>query len=252
HSTAILGALMNFPDSRFAILTNESIEASFKPLNETYRNILPIFGAHPLSNLFNQNPILLVEGDDDVRIWQQVIRTTNGEIKFYPCSVGGVDHMNEHETSVIEIIKGVYDDAKAFSLRDKDDSSENIDDILPLIRFKLSCRAAENLFLTDEVLSSLDTTWDTLQLDIEKWLVSYPEHQYFSTMEAFKKSNYDRKEFDLKDARNILIGLVTSKPWEVAVGQVIGKLVLKQLPLNFNINKLCNYLGNKLTNHLRV
>ena len=151
---------------------------------------------------------------------------------------------------VIDIVKGVYDNAKAFSLRDKDDGNENIDDILPLIRFKLSCRAAENLFLTDEVLSGLNTNWNTLQSDIEKWLATYPEHQYFTTMESFKNSNYDRKEFDLKDVRNILIGLATSKPWEVVVGQTIGKLVLKELPLDFGDNKLCNYLGLKLTNHL--
>jgi len=46
-------------------------------------------------------------------------------------------------------------------------------------------------------------------------------------MQAFQESNYDRKEFDLKDVRNILIGLVTSKPWEIAVGQVIGKFFLE-------------------------
>lgn len=216
-----------------------------------YQNILPIFGAHPLSNLFNQNPILLVEGDDDVRIWQQAIRTSNGVIKFYPCSVGGIGNMNDYEASVIEIINGVYDDAKAFSLRDRDEGDENTIDTPPLVRLKLSCRAAENLILTDEVLSSLHMTWEQMVTEIEKWLLTFATHSKFATMNEFKNGRYNRKNFDLKELRNIIIGLTeTSKPWEVAVGQVIGQIATGQLVKDNNENKVCNYLGAKITGNI--
>ncbi|MFA7418640.1 MAG: AAA family ATPase [Melioribacteraceae bacterium] len=251
HSTAILGALVNYENARFSILANGSKTASFKPLTQIYQSILPIFGAHPLSNLFNQQPILLVEGEDDVRIWQQAIRSSNGAMKFYPCSVGGNGNMPDYESAVIDIITGVYDNAKAYSLIDRDGTDENQEDTLPIVRFKLSCRAAENLILADEVLQSLNTSWVSLQAEIEKWLNSFTGHQKFEIMNNFKNNQYVRKDFDLKEIRNILIGLTgTSKPWEVAVGQVIGNLAIGNVPLDFSDNKISNYLGRKLANQL--
>ncbi|NVK52807.1 MAG: AAA family ATPase [Flavobacteriaceae bacterium] len=252
HSTAILGALLNYPDSRFAILSNGSSTAEFKPLSEMYQNILPIFGAHPLSNLFNQSPILLVEGEDDVRVFQQAIRSSNGMLRLYPCSVDGVGHFPEYEASVIEIIKGVYDNASAYSLRDRDEGDENIDDTPPIVRFKTSCRAVENFILSDEVLATLGNSWELLEIEIEKWLKAFADHSKYEVMTAFKDSGYNRKAFDLKEIRNIIIGLTgSSKPWEIAVGQTISKLVTGQIPKDFADNKLCNYLGNKLSNFLR-
>jgi predicted ATPase len=193
HSTAILGALLDYPDARFAILNNGSSLATFKAISNAYENILPIFGAHPLSNLFNKSPILLVEGEDEVRIYQQAIRTSNGRLRLYPCEVGGLPNMFDYETSVIEIISGVYDDAKAYSLRDRDDGDEIINDILPIIRMKLSCRASENLMLSDEVLATLETPWEPLQLEIEKWIQDNPHHPKFGIMNAFKEAGYPRK-----------------------------------------------------------
>ncbi len=252
HSTAILGALLNFSESRFAVMGNGDNSITFRPLNEMYQNILPVFGAHPLSNIFNQNPILLVEGEDDVRIWQEAIRSANRSIKFYPCSVGGLGNMNDYENAVIEILNGVYDNAKAYSLRDRDDGDEQTINNPPLIRFKLSCRAAENLILCDEVLGSLNMNWVQLEIEIEKWLQSFTTHSKFAVMTAFKNSGYDRKGFDLKELRNILIGLTeTSRPWEVVVGKAIAHFVNGLTQLDFNNNKLCNYLGTKLSEHLR-
>lgn len=252
HSTAILGALLNYNDSRFAILSNKSNSASFRPINFMYQNILPIFGAHPLSNLFNQSPILLVEGEDDVRIFQQAIRSSNGSLKVYPCSVDGVGNLPDYENSIIEIINGVYDNAKAYSLRDRDEGDENIVDNLPLIRFKTSCRAVENFIVCDETLVVLGTTWPSVEQEIEKWLVAFVGHTKHAQMQAFKDSGYNRKAFDLKEIRNILIGLTgSSKPWEIAVGLAISKLITGQNAKDFTNNKLCNYLGQKFADVLR-
>ncbi len=218
-----------------------------------YQGILPIFGANPLSNIFNQSPIFLVEGEDDARIFQQAIRSTNGQLKLYPCSVDGVGNLSAYEAAVIEIINGVYDNAVAYSLRDRDEGYENIDDLPPLVRFKISFRAIENLIICDEVLVTLGTTWPQIEEEIEKWLLAFNTHEKFPVMQAFKNSGYNRKEFDLKEIRNILIGLTNSaKPWEIAVGQTIGKLITDQIAKDFSDNKLCNYLGNKLSNKLKA
>ncbi len=252
HSTAILGALLNYNDSRFAILSNKSTSATFKPINSMHQNILPIFGAHPLSNLFNQSPILLVEGEDDVRIFQQAIRSSNGTLKVYPCSVDGVGNLPDYENSVIEIINGVYDNAAAYSLRDRDEGDENITDNLPLIRFKTSCRAVENFIVCDETLTILGTTWILLEEEIEKWLAAFTGHSKYAHMQAFKDSGYNRKSYDLKEIRNILIGLTgSSKPWEIAVGVAISRLITGQNAKDLSNDKLCNYLGQKFADALR-
>ncbi|MFZ5500605.1 MAG: hypothetical protein ACOY58_01655, partial [Candidatus Micrarchaeota archaeon] len=65
----------------------DELEFDFRAISDLYRKILPVFGAHPLSNVFNRAPILLVEGEDDERIWQQAVRTARGRLKLFPCSV---------------------------------------------------------------------------------------------------------------------------------------------------------------------
>jgi predicted ATPase len=251
HSTAILGALLNYEHARFSILENGSTEATFKSVSDMYRIILPIFGAHPLSNLFNQSPIFLVEGEDDVRIFQQAIRTSNGELKLYPCSVDGNGNLPDFERAVIEIINGVYDDAKAYSLRDRDEGDEEIEDEGPLTRFITSCRNAENLILSDEVLTNLNTPWEDLQTAIDTWIENFSAHSKHQFMVEFKESGFDRKHFDLKEIRNVLIGLTEStKPWEIAVGQVLGQIYEGTVAIDYDENKICNYLGEKITNTL--
>jgi energy-coupling factor transporter ATP-binding protein EcfA2 len=252
HSTAILGALFNYNHSRFAVLTNGSSSAAFRPINSMYQDILPVFGANPLSNVFNQSPIFLVEGEDDVRIFQQAIRTSNGQLRINPCSVDGNGNLAAYETAVVEILNGVYDNAKAYSLRDRDEGDENINDSPPLVRFKTSCRAVENLILCDEVLSTIGTTWAGLEAETETWLTAHGNHEKHQFMQQFKTSGYNRKGFDLKEIRNILIASTgTTKPWEVIVGQTIARLVTGQIPKDFSDHKLANYLGVKLTNVLR-
>jgi len=93
-------------------------ELDFKAISAIYKKVLPVFGAHPLSNFFNEAPILLVEGEDDERIWQQVVRSSNGRIKIYPCSVDSVSNMNDFEEEAKKIIQTVYDNARGYSLRD--------------------------------------------------------------------------------------------------------------------------------------
>lgn len=251
HSTALLGGFYDFEEARFDFMQNNQTDFDFKQVNEVYSRILPIFGAHPLSNLFNEAPILLVEGEDDVRIWQQAVRSSNNRLKIYPCSVDTIDNLSMYEDEVAEILNAVYDNAKGFSLRDRDEEPEEIDDKLPVTRFRLSCRNAENLIVTDEVLNNLSTTWEELNERIETWIESNSTHPKFEYMKSFKDEGYLRKSHQLKEIRNDLIGLSNSnKPWEVAVGQTIGKMASGEINIDFSDNKLANFLGEKLVNNL--
>jgi len=190
HSTAFMGALSDYPDSRFAFMQNGQTDFDFKIIDETYSRILPIFGAHPLSNLFNESPILLVEGEDDVRIWQQAIRTSVNQLKLYPCQVDTIDNLSSYEDEVVSMLNAVYDNARGFSLRDRDEDAGEINDKLPVIRFRLSCRNAENLILTDEVLANLNTNWAEMQQRIETWIHSNPTHPKYAEMVLFRDGGF--------------------------------------------------------------
>ena len=202
HSTSLLSALSHNSDTHVAFMHCGDSEITFSPISDVHRRVLPVFGAHPLSNVFNETPVLLVEGDDDERVWQQAIRSSHGRIHAYPCAVDGVDQINTYETEVSKIIEAVYDNAIGYSIRDRDDKPEEIEDIPPIRRMRLSCRSAENLLLSDEVLKALGTTWETVRESIERWLADNPAHPHYDMMRAFSKTGYDRKQANIKELRN--------------------------------------------------
>lgn len=251
HSTAILGALESYSDTHLAFMVFDQKEIDFKAISAVYKKVLPVFGAHPLSKVFNEAPVLLVEGEDDERIWQQTVRSSGGKIKIYPCSTDSIGNMNDFEKETQEIIQTVYEDAKGYSLRDKDDGEETIDDLLPIVRMKLSCRNAENLLLSDDVLGDLDITWDQLKKGIDTWLRKNQNHAHYSTMQRFKDDGYNRKNYDIKEVRNDLMGIIGSvKPWEVVVGQTIADLSWSDTTDFKEDGKILSYLGRKVVENL--
>jgi ABC-type multidrug transport system ATPase subunit len=251
HSTAILGALNDDEDATVDFMTFGQKEINFQKINKIYKKILPIFGAHPLSNLFNESPILLVEGEDDERVWQQVVRSSNGTIKLYPCACGSVKKICWYEKETKNIIKSVYEESIAYSLRDRDDKPEDIDDDLPIVRLRLSCRNAENLILTNEVLDLLKTNWQQVIQKIENWIIQTKQHDHLNIFKSFKNLNYDRKNFDLKKIRIDLLHILgTDKPWEVLVGQALSKIIWND-NTNFEFEgSILNYLSKKTTINL--
>lgn len=251
HSTAILSALSYNNDASVAFIASKKTNINFAPIGEALRKILPIFGAHPLSNIFNENPILLVEGEDDERIWQQAVRTSQGRLHIWPCQAGDIQSLNDYENQVEAIADSVYENAKAYSLRDRDEGPYEIEDKTIVKRMRLFCRASENLLLTDDVLKFLGTDWDKMKTAIEDWLIKYPEHPQHVAMKAFKDGNYERRTSDLKSLCNVLMMLAGArKPWEVAVGQAIAGLLT--CPALGGDNSLTAYLGPKLIDALRL
>jgi hypothetical protein len=89
---------------------------------------------------------------------------------------------------------------------------------------RFSCRAVENLMLSDDVLARADVNWGGMQERIRNWVIANPEHQFHSDTQAFVDGGFDRKGHNLKAIRNILVGLMSSKPWEVLVGQTLAEL----------------------------
>ena len=127
-------------------------------------------------------------------------------MRLYPCAVESVDRLAEYEREVNKILAAVYDEPSAFSLRDRDDNPELINDEGAVIRLRLSCRAAESLMLTDDALALVETNWADLQGKIREWVQTNPTHKYHAEVAAFVEGGFDRKAANLKPIRNILIG----------------------------------------------
>lgn len=247
HSTPILGELSRTAGSAVAAMKAGLGQVRFEPIDQAYRDVLPVFGAHPLTSVFQESPILLVEGADDVRIWQQAKRTSQGRIAFYPVETGGKPKMASYENRVRSIADAVYEGATSYSLRDRDNDPESITDHGTVFRCRLHCRAAENLLLTEDVLAAVGTTWDATKLAISAWIDANPSHAKLTWMRNFANGGFDRKNFDLKEVRNVLLDVLeTNQPWEVLVGKSIGSLTPQQWTATPAPDSLTEYLGAKL------
>lgn len=251
HSTTIVSSLCTAnEDIRIGLKQLDSQHLKFQPADEIWKSILPMFGAHPLSNVFNEKPLLIVEGEDDERIWQTVVRHSQGKVMIYPCVAGDIQSMNKFERRADELMKSVYDDATAFSLRDRDNELGELGDEGLVVRFRLECRAAENLLVTDDVLDELGTNWQELQRQLEKWIEDNCSHTAYNEAVKFRDSGWNRKKCKLKNLRNIIMSLTESnKPWEVVVGRAIARL---SRPHSTSRDSLKEYLGDRLVRELKL
>ncbi|NCT57305.1 MAG: hypothetical protein GW760_06315 [Legionella sp.] len=146
----------------------------------------------------------------------------------------------------------IYNNAKIYSLRDGDGINNEISDDGIVVKFRLCCRAAENLLLTDEVLESCNISWGEFQEKIDSWLINNERHKHASSMQDFKNQNYPRKNFDLKAIRNDLLSLLESQlDWEILVGKNIATFITNNCPPNqHSENSISAYLGKKLVDML--
>ncbi len=250
HSTTILSSLLaSNVDVRIGLMQIDSKGLEFQSANPVWKAILPMFGAHPLSNIFNEKPPLIVEGEDDERIWQAAIRHSQGRVSVYPCVAGDVQTMNEYEQTASALVKSVYEHARAFSLRDGDGCKDEIGDLDVVTRFRLRCRNAENLIVSDDVLEELESDWSTLQTKLEKWIQDNQGHPQYEDAKKFQEEGWNRKQSQLKNLRNVIVSIAGStKPWEVAVGRAIAGLSKKERSTSEHC--LAKYLGDKLVDEL--
>jgi hypothetical protein len=246
HSTAIIGAFSKTADLQVVPVSvrDQTDFATFSRSGEC-EEILPIFGAHPLSTSFNQSPVVLVEGDDDRRVLEQVVRSGNGKFALAPCVVGSVNELSEWENWLNKFLPVLYDKPIAYSLRDLDDSTQtDIDDLDYVCRLRLNCYAIENLLLSDQVLAAHDFTADTFKAALEARVSSFPDHKYTNVLNNLVANFENRRTFNIKDVRNIVVAeLGSNKPWEVLVGQAIAA---NAAVVNSNSNSISTYLGQKV------
>lgn len=250
HSTAIIGAFSKSADLQ-VVPVSSRMQTEFKyfKYSPICHEILPIFGAHPLSAHFNRSPVLLVEGEDDKRVIDQFVRSSNGRYVFSPCVVGTVDDLNKWELWLSEFLPAIYDNPVGFSLRDLDSSQQTaINNVGCVKRVRLNCYAIENFLLSNECLANCGHQPETFRRTIAEWATQRPSHPASPALSLLSENFTDRRTTDLKDVRNVLVALLgVQKPWEVLVGQVLAANNTTTASTAHSVNE---YLGPEVISKL--
>lgn len=225
HSTSLLAAAMEKEFATIGVKNFENDSVSFSKAHDAIKDSVPYF-AHPLSSVFNLEIPLVIEGEDDERVWQQVSRCKGGGFKFFPCLATSVDVQSKMEQFLNEKLPAFYDDPIAISVRDGDGKLEALQDFPVVKRFRLHCYAAENLLLTDEGLSEAGVDWSQFVANAKKWARSDGKLHNQKDM-VLRIINCDERyrHKKIKAVRNLIPSICgTTKPWEVVVGRAISKI----------------------------
>lgn len=244
HSSPLVCSLA---DSHYVSIGTKSFSVDvveLKPTSAELRKAAPFFG-HPLSLSLNEDAALILEGEDDERVWQQAARTSQGRIKVFPVLAGSVDQQSDLETFCVELLSTLYDNPVAFSLRDGDGViNKPLEHLQSIKRYRLQCYAIENTILTDPCLALMKTNWDGFVAAAGEWVSKNKNHPDKRLIEEVLQSSDRMRHRKIKKIRQLIPSVLDcKKPWEVIVGQAIGSLTKEDLK---NCNMLINFLGAEL------
>lgn len=241
HSTPFICALARSPYTSIGTKGFQQSVVQLSPVSDQLRKVSPFFG-HPLSLSISQDVLLILEGEDDERVWQQAARTSQGRIRVFPVLATTVGQQTSLEKFCSSILTAVYDEPVAYSLRDGDGKRAALKPIGVVTRFRLQCYAIENTLLTDECLSVLGTTWAAFRERATAWIAENDKHKDKSRVKRLIDSEDRLRDTKIKDIRLLICTIAGSKkPWEVVVGQTLGSLEVDSAP--DTSSSMLSYLG---------
>lgn len=245
HSTTFMAALGQFGGNAASVLYLDRRASEFlaQPFDAIMKELSACLGGHALMGPLFGVPLLLVEGDDDYRIWSQVPR--HHVVSFSVIPSGG-DEIIRYQKSLQEMFSALRDPAAGvagYALIDADKgkpqpTGANRQDQIRFIQ--LGCHESENLYLTDEVLQLLGVTWPEAIMKI------VAEADRFGNKAAFLKTaaEWDRKVQDVKNVIKELEQILDSKSvhWTVRTAQAIGRVRPR--------GQLAEFLGDEVVTSL--
>ena len=168
-------------------------------------------------------PVLLVEGDDDYRVWIHVARSGITNVCVMPCNG---EEIKKYQKTLERMFSALSEDKslRGIALIDSDKSLPTINpnksqDYIKFMR--LNCRETENLYLTDEILKELGYTWDSAKDMIKQNADNYGEKS--EVLKSIILEN--RRDADIKQVINQISEILDSKKllWAVRLGKHMGK-----------------------------
>ena len=241
HSTTLLSALGFYGNEKTSVIYLDNSKAEQKAIrfDKTLKEISTVLGGHALMGPLFSVPLLLVEGDDDYRIWSQVPRHNKTHLSVVPC---GGEEIKKYQKTLETIFSSIHDDSGkdlGYAILDGDKGLPSGNQ--KFIKFlKLNCHEAENLYLTNEVLALLNTNWDDAKSKIKEKASEYGNKKdKLSSIDSWDKKNEDIKDV-IEEISKILD--VKNVHWTSRVGRCIGG----QRPTG----ELEEFLGKELVSNL--
>ena len=226
HSTGFLSALGQFggPKTSVVYLTRRDAELSAVPFDSVAKETASCLGGHALLGPLLGAPLLLVEGDDDYRIWSQVPRHHVTSFAVIPTNGDEIKRYQRTFETILGSLRSPPPKPLGYALLDGDKPVPSANDANPqlYVRFiGLNCREAENLYLTDEVLKVVGTTWPDAAALIREKSGSFGD----KAKELFRAPDWDRRNEDLKPVISAVAQILDPKNvlWTVRVGTTIGR-----------------------------
>jgi len=246
HSTTLLSALGYHGGEKTSViyLNNSVNEQKATKFEKSLQELSTCLGGHALMGPLFSAPLLLVEGDDDNKIWSQVPRYNQVKLAVIPCN--GADEVKSYQKTLEKMFASLRTDQAepvGYALLDGDQGLPQEDAANPQknIKFiKLACRESENLFLTDEVLALLGTDWEAAKVRIKLESANYGEKA--TTLNGC--DSWDRKNDDVKEVIQQLSQILDPKklPWTLRVAKCIGDKKPE--------GQLAEFLGEELINSI--
>ncbi len=226
HSTSQLAALGQFGGDRASViyLNRRKLNYRAQVFGAVQKELSACLGGHVLMGPLFGAPILLVEGDDDYRIWSQVPRHHITNFSVIPSNG---DEMKQYQKTLEQIFSSLRDNDDfpcGYALLDNDKALPTPNDYNRQRNIKylqLACHESENLYLSDEVLADMETTWDEAKLKIKGSAAEYGQKEELLS----SADSWDRKTNDVKPVINQIAQIIDPKSlhWTARVGRVLGK-----------------------------
>ena len=225
HSTTLLSALGQFGREKASVfyLELDTQRLAGERFTKVTRELSAILGGHLLMGPLFGVPILLVEGDDDYRVWIHVARSGPFNMCVLPCNG---EEIRRYQLTLERMFSALSENAQLRGIAlidgDKNLPTPNPDNEQRFVRFVLlECRETENLYLTDEVLGELGHAWDSASAKISAEAENFG--QKASTLQNVLTA--DRKEADFKGVINELSVILDPKRllWSLRLGKTLGK-----------------------------
>lgn len=224
HSTTLLAALGQFGGDEASIVYIDRTKSAFHavPFSKEAKELAACLGGHALMGPLFGVPLLLVEGDDDYRIWSQVPRYN--QVSFSVIPTNG-DEIYNYQKSLERILAALREpgEPSGFALLDGDKAIPQANPQSPQDHIQfigLACHEAENLYLTDEVLALLETDWATASaLIVDKANEFGQKAGFLATA-----NDWDRNTIDIHEYMDQLTQIIDDKNvhWTIRVAKAVG------------------------------
>ncbi len=241
HSTTLLAAIGQFGGDASSVvyLDRRSREFTAKQFTAILKEVAACLGGHALMGPLFGMPLLLVEGDDDYRIWSQVPRHHTSSFAVIPSNGEEIYKFQKTLEQIFASLRTSTLTPAGFALLDGDKNLPVSDASNPQSHIKflrLDCREAENLYFTDEVLSMLGTDWSKATAKI----IAESGNHGSKSVKLASAATWDLQNGDLKDVINEVSKILDPKNvhWTMRVGTCIGR--------NKPVGQLASYLGEGL------